>query len=652
MDIETIKINNNLIPYLISGYNGTNYITSYANDSLDEVELFNNFINQLLTFIENNNTLIVYAHNFSKFDGVFLLKHLVGFGKLDPLLFNGKLITIKVKLNIKGFENKTIIFKDSFLLLPHSLRDLCKAFKINEPKGVFPFKLNDINYNGVFPSFKYFKDLSLQEYLLLLNKNQNKMWIFRDESIKYCKLDCQCLYEILTKFNSLIFNEFNINIHKLLTLPALTMRIFLSKYMPTNSIYQLHGIVEKNIRQSYTGGSVDLYIPHNKIGNFIESNEYETIYQYDANALYPSVMTNDLMPVGKPIAFQGDIRKMEPDAYGFFFCKISSPKYLEHPILQRSIKTLDGKRTIAGLGTWEGWFCSTELDNALKFGYQFEILKGYQFKTANIFSKFLNRLYNLRLQYPKGDAMNLIAKLLMNSLYGKFGMHDEITRMEIHPNVSQADKEWISELFDIYNTTIIDHYDLGDFIIFIRNSITDIYYNEKDDIFHGTEVNIANASAVTASARIFMSFLKNNPDYKLYYTDTDSYFTNKPLPDYLIGNNFGQFKLENVISKAVFLAPKVYGFITTDGKEIIKVKGLNKDIKLTFNDLEALLIKDSSRVFNQEKWFKSVTKGNINIQDIIYTLKITSNKRKHIYVNEVFNSTKPYLYDEISKPKS
>lgn len=353
--------------------------------------------------------------------------------------------------------------------------------------------------------------------------------------------------------------------------------------------------------------------------------------------------------------FKGILDKIEPDAYGFFchyVSKINSPEYLEHPILQRRIKTVNGLRTIAGLGSWEGWIFSEEMDNAVKYGYTFEIIKGYQFKTANIFSEFLNRLYNLRLQYPKGDAMNLIAKLLMNSLYGKFGMHDEITRMEIHPNITQQDKEWISELFDIYNTSIIDHYDLGDFVIFIRNSITDIYYNEKDDIFHGTEVNIAIASAVTASARIFMSFLKNNPDYKLYYTDTDSYFTNKPLPDYLLGNNFGQFKLENVISKAVFLAPKVYGFITIEGKEVIKVKGLNKDIELTFNDLEALLIKDSSRVFKQEKWFKSITKGKINIQDIIYTLKITSNKRKHIYVNEVFNGTKPYLFDEISKPKS
>ena len=74
-----------------------------------------------------------------------------------------------------------------------------------------------------------------------------------------------------------------------------------------------------------------------------------------------------------------------------------------------------------------------------------------------------------------------------------------------------------------------------------------------------------------------MAFLKNNPEYKLYYSDTDSAFINKPLPDHLIGSALGQFKLESQISKAIFLAPKVYALITDEGQEIIKVKGLIKN---------------------------------------------------------------------------
>jgi len=91
------------------------------------------------------------------------------------------------------------------------------------------------------------------------------MWSFEQESIKYCKLDCLSLHEVLTKFNELVYSNFSINIHKTLTLPSLAMRIYKTHYMPENSIYQLTGEVEQNIRQSYSGGAVDVYIPHNRI---------------------------------------------------------------------------------------------------------------------------------------------------------------------------------------------------------------------------------------------------------------------------------------------------------------------------------------------------------------------------------------------------
>ena len=660
MDIETIKQGSKLIPYLICAYNGTNYISSYANESLDQKSLVSSFIYQLVTFFKKDSkTLIVYAHNLSGFDGTFILKYILEFGKVEPVLFNGKLMSIKLRLNIDGYKNKTIIFKDSYLLLPISLRKLCLAFNVDSPKGYFPFNFTNVFYAGMLPAYECWKDISKKVYNNLLEEYKGKSWNFELEAIKYCKLDCKCLFEILVQFNNLIFNNFNVNIHKSLTLPSLAMRIYKSQFMPKNQIYQIGGAVERDIRQSYTGGAVDVYIPHNRksVDSLFSQIKtfFTTLYYYDVNSLYPFVMSSTAMPIGKPVAFEGNIRKIDSKAYGFFYCKITSPDYLDHPILQRRIKTENGIRTVAGLGSWHGWVYSAEMDNALRFGYQFEILRGYEFKMGFIFKDYVNKMYNLRLEYDKSHPMNLIAKLLMNSLYGKFGMRDDITRMIILPNVSLEDKQEVLEFIDTFNTSILDHSDLGNHVVIIINSITDIHYNEDLDFYHGTEVNIGIASAVTASARIFMSFLKNNPEYKLYYTDTDSWFINKPLPEHMIGNKFGQFKLENVIKRAVFLAPKVYGFITVDGTEIIKVKGLNKEnVKtLNINDLEALLIKDSSREFIQEKWFKNITKGEIPIDDIIYTLKVTSNKRKHIYNNEIFSNTKPYNYDEInSKLKS
>jgi hypothetical protein len=434
-------------------------------------------------------------------------------------------------------------------------------------------------------------------------------------------------------------------------LPALAMKTYKTLYLPNYhslkqySVYQLNGLPEYNIRQSYTGGAVDVYIPQNK--------DNELLYLYDVNALYPTVMANKPMPIDQPIAFLGDIRQVDSDAFGFFYCKITSPDYLEHPILQRSIKTPNGLSTIAGLGTWEGWIFSEEMDNAVKYGYTFEILKGYQFKSGYIFKQYVESMYNLRLQYPKSDPMNLIAKLLMNSLYGKFGMKSETTKIEV---VSNND---LNKYLDKFNTAIADMIYLENHVILIINTnefkpSSDTPFTEMD-LVHKMDTNVAIASAISAYARIYMSQFKNNPLFKLYYSDTDSAVFNTPLPPEYVSSELGLMKLEHVITKAVFLAPKVYALITNEGEQIIKAKGLTKDAikNINISDYEQLLYKDSSRVFKQNKSYKSLYQGNISVLDTIYTLKATSNKRLPVYIEqdgiEVYNSTEPYNYDDITK---
>jgi DNA polymerase type B, organellar and viral len=63
--------------------------------------------------------------------------------------------------------------------------------------------------------------------------------------------------------------------------------------MEANTIPQISGQIEKDIRQSYTGGACDMYIPSNEVGT--------ELYAYDVNSLYPSVMLNSLMPIGHPV---------------------------------------------------------------------------------------------------------------------------------------------------------------------------------------------------------------------------------------------------------------------------------------------------------------------------------------------------------------
>src|ERR1700687_5795659 len=165
----------------------------------------------------------------------------------------------------------------------------------------------------------------------------------KDETIKYCEIDCISLYQIIVKFNDLIFKQFNINIHKYPTLSSLAFAIFRSNFMKDENIPQLSGQIAKDIRQSYTGGAVDMYIPRPPVNT--------EIYAYDVNSLYPSRMKDCPIPIGKPTLFEGDIRSVDSNAFGFFYCNIIAPDNLRHPILQTHVKINNMTRTIAPLGT-------------------------------------------------------------------------------------------------------------------------------------------------------------------------------------------------------------------------------------------------------------------------------------------------------------
>jgi len=530
---------------------------------------------------------------------------------------------------------------------------LCKAFDISISKSYFPFNLTNINYTGVFPQLEYWSGVSPSLYDSIKAEFGMRMWSFKDEAIKYCKLDCKTLHKILVKFNELIFSHFKININKSLTLPSLAMKIYKNHFMPKDSIYQILGDVEKAIRQSYSGGAVDVYIPHNRISAFLGNikSSFKQLFYYDVNSLYPTVMAKHLMPIGKPTIFEGNIRLVEPDAYGFFYCKITSPDKLEHPILQRRIKTSDGLRTIAGLGTWNGWISSLEVDNAIKYGYQFEILKGYQFEQGDLFSGYVNRMYELRSLYPKTHAMNLIAKLLMNSLYGKFGMKMDRTEVSIYDYSTDKGRLHFKDMLDNLGETVQDYIQIDNHYLIVRNTLLSLKYNEKEDMYHGQDINIAIASAITGGARVHMSVFKNNSNFNLYYSDTDSIVIDQPINPDFIRNRLGQLKLEHLIKKAVFIAPKVYGLVDVDGTEVIKIKGITKKVAadINFEDLEFLLIQDTKRTFTQEKWFKNLIEGEISISDVLYNLKVTTNKRRAVYVDNIFNSTEPLYYDDIIK---
>jgi len=239
MDLETLIINNIHIPYLLCWYDG--YRThSYFINNFKVSQFEDNILDMVKRAMKDINRkkykgYIIYLHNFAKFDGYFLLKYLAQIGDTNPTIHKGRIISTKFSSSgcaaatAKGSKYQ-LTFMDSLLMLPSSLRKLCKSFNVETVKTIFPFKLDDINYKGPVPDIKFFDNISPEEYKEY-RFTYKKIWDFKEEAIKYCSIDCIALYQILNKFNQLIFDQFKINIVKYPTLSSLAFAIFRTHFL-------------------------------------------------------------------------------------------------------------------------------------------------------------------------------------------------------------------------------------------------------------------------------------------------------------------------------------------------------------------------------------------------------------------------------------
>jgi len=235
----------------------------------------------------------------------------------------------------------------------------------------------------------------------------------KEELIKYCEKNVKTLYQVIDAFSKQIFNLFRIDILKYPTLSSLAFAIYRSNFLKDDVKIPLISREMFNLfKKGYTGGALDVFKPNG-----------ENIFRYDVNSLYPHVMKECSMPVGNPIFFEGDITKIDKDAFGLFKVDVETPKNLNIPVLQCKIKTVHGEnKTIAPLGTWRGMTHSNEINAYKKYGYKFKIYCGYIFEQSHIFKEYVESLYELKLNSEKGSPDYIISKLLMNSLYGRFGM--------------------------------------------------------------------------------------------------------------------------------------------------------------------------------------------------------------------------------------
>jgi hypothetical protein len=181
--------------------------------------------------------------------------------------------------------------------------------------------------------------------------------------------------------------------------------------------------MDEQIRKAYRGGYC---IVNEKYKNKLIGRGVV----YDINSAYPHVMRNMPLPCGKPVYFRG---QYEEDK--------NYPLYVQHVILSATLKEnylpiIQIKHSVhynpveyqKNIIMEEFTFTNYDIE-LIKEHYNIDYIDycgGYKFiASSKMFHEYVDKWYQVKSMTTGGKK--LIAKLFLNSLYGKFGTNPDVT---------------------------------------------------------------------------------------------------------------------------------------------------------------------------------------------------------------------------------
>lgn len=493
-------------------------------------------ISEYLDFIFARGEKIVFAHYGGIFDFRFIIEEVFENDNFEifDLIMRGKGI---LSMKVKNLETKEVVkFSDSSGILPFSLATLSKNFDVETKK---------------------------QEGF-----DSSKITRLTKEVISYNRDDCIALFQCIEKYLS---NPLIKKSGMKITTASQALAIY-KKIYQTTEIPRL-GIKEDDYaRRSYFGGRTEIFKP-------VFQSKKETLKNYDINSLYPFVMRdNDF-----PLCLDYETNSFEKDQLGIYEITIKSPDDIYIPVLGVKADCGNGLKYIFPKGVIRGYFCSPEINLALKEGYKIlKVHSGKVYKNGGkIFKTFVNDLYEKRLEAKrdKKGADEIIYKLMMNSLYGRFGM-----------NVWDKEKM----VFDDGSEGITLKYE------FKTSKGRLIRIGSSPSEMGGFSFsNVLIATFVTSYARCENYKYLKKFQKSIHYTDTDSFFTTETIKE---KKELGELKLENESNCACFILPKTY---ILEGKKfkVVKAKSFEKKKiqSLQFSDFFSCLEGDIRLMAKQGK---------------------------------------------------
>lgn len=512
------------------------YVWAYAIceiGNIENIEIGNN-IDDFFKFCENTKNPVIYFHNL-KFDGEFILSYLFNHGftwindkkyrsdkTFTTLISNmGLFYQIEVYFNVGNKKVNKVTFIDSLKILPFSVEDMAKTFNLE-------FRKLELDYD----------------------KPRPKGYILNESEREYIKNDVR----IVAKCLELMFD----NEMTKLTIGSNALYNFKSIITENRFKYlfpKLSYNVDHDLRQSYKGGFTYL-------NPIYKDKDIKRGITLDVNSLYPSVMYNRPLPFGDPIYFDGKYN--EDKVYNLYIQRIVCSfkiKKNKIPTIQIKHSTFRDNEYLTSSNNEIVALTLTSVDLKLFLEhydvFDLEYIGGWKFKSlTGIFTNYIDYWMKIKIESTinKNAGMRALAKLMLNSLYGKFATSQD----------SQSK---------------IPYLDLSDGIVHYKLSEVE----RKDGLY------IPIGSFITAYAReVTIRTSQTITDYSLekygidmyIYSDTDSITTTLPIHEVekicnISDTLLGYWKHENTFTRAKFIRQKTY-LKEIDGNIHITCAGMPK----------------------------------------------------------------------------
>ena len=353
--------------------------------------------------------LKIWFHNL-KFDGTFIIWWLLdnGFtfvkdkkdredGSFTALITDtGAYYAIEVWFKVDKHKTKKVTFYDSLKILNFSVEEIARDFDL-------PIRKLNIDYKAK-------RELGHQ---------------LTPEEVDYIRNDVEIMSRALQIMFEADLTKMTIGSDALSFYKSMTPNF--RNYFPV-----LDPDLDAEIRESYKGGFTYVNPEWKEI-------EVPAGVVFDVNSLYPSRMVQELLPIGKPIPFEGEYEE-DPlyPLYVINFSCIFKLKEGKIPSIQiKSSYIFMPNQYLESSNNEIVNLTLTRVDYEL-FREQYDVSEltfhgGWKFKgVKGLFDQYVNYWseQKIKAKKEKNSSMYRISKLMLNSLYGKFGLSVKAGRKE------------------------------------------------------------------------------------------------------------------------------------------------------------------------------------------------------------------------------